>query len=221
MSVDDQGMRIAVGNLGGELITVLRRGGLNQQADALERGLTSAGEAVHTQPRTKPQPPGAGDQVATIHLPDALDAARSGPARHIGEHLAKTVNTLRWTQTAAYVAAPPHPGFLDGYAHAALLGPRAAAPLLEDPTGSVALGVLLLGPRNDYPHHLHPADEVYIPLTRARWSPGLAEPHQSQTPGWVVHHRPGQAHGMRTGNASLLAIYLWTGVIHTPARFCR
>lgn len=79
------------------------------------------------------------------------------------------------------------------------------------------LGVLLLGPGNDYPHHLHHADEVYLPLTRARCSSGLAEPYQARATGRALHHRPGQAHGARSGSAPLLALYLWTGDIQTPA----
>ncbi len=136
-----------------------------------------------------------------------------------------------WTQTQAYVDEPPDEGFLDGYAHATLAGPPDLAPGTphtpsrhsSSPTGtarSVSLGLLLLAPGVRYPHHEHPADEVYVPLTEARWSSGLHEPFEHRPAGAVLHHRPGQAHAMVTGDTPLLALYLWTGAVTVPASWC-
>jgi hypothetical protein len=89
-----------------------------------------------------------------------------------------------------------------------------------DPTHTAALGILLLGPGTHYPHHRHPADEVYLPVTEARWSSGLDEPYRPLEPGQPKHHRSRQAHAVRAGARPLLTIYLWTGDTLTSAQLC-
>lgn len=119
-----------------------------------------------------------------------------------------------WTRTAGYVADPPNSRFLDGYAHVTL----AAAP--DGAPSGAALGLLLLGAGVDYPPHHHPADEVYLPLTPARWVHGLDEDHRPEPPGVPIHHRPWQPHGMGTDDRPLLAVYFWSGDVATPSQFC-
>jgi hypothetical protein len=157
--------------------------------------------------------------VATRHLPPALDAARAGPEQATALAVESLEAELGWTQTAGYVAAPPHPGFLDRYAHTALLGPASARPLLLDPNSTVLLGLLLLGADNDYPRHRHPADEVYLPLSAAEWSSGEA-PYRTVPAGSALHHEAGLPHAVRTPDRPLLAVYLWTGDLATSAHFC-
>lgn len=117
----------------------------------------------------------------------ALARARAETMGEIADAVAELAPSLPWTRTAGHVADPPNAGFLDGYAHATL----AASPD-DGPSFRVVLGLLLLGAGVDYPPHHHPADEVYLPLTPARWIHGLDE----------------------------LAIYLWSGDVATPSRFC-
>ncbi len=167
---------------------------------------------------------GSGSGLPVLaHLADAVAVARLALARDVGDALAVAAAGAVWTQTAAYVAQPPGPGFLDGYAHATLRGPvdgaadrRGGAP--RPPTA--AWGMLLLGPDVDYPHHHHPADEVYLPLTTARWSHGRGTPLVEEPARSLVHHRPWQAHAMTTGAGPLLALYLWTGDVTTPSAWC-
>ena len=130
------------------------------------------------------------------------------------------VDRLRWRQTAAYVAAPPHADFLGRYAHATVLGSPTSSPVLVDPTRTAAVGVLLLGSPNYYPPHHHPADEIYLPLTGGEWSSGPGAPFVARAPGDLLHHRPHQVHAVRTTSTALLALYLWTGDTMTSARLC-
>ncbi|MGQ4516841.1 dimethylsulfonioproprionate lyase family protein [Streptomyces sp. DW26H14] len=204
-----------------DVVDVVRGAGLHEQALALEAGLAAAtappGPAPARGPAADPVA-AAAEGVAAAHLPQAMDPSRQGAAHRLGGVLGELADDLRWTQTAAYVAAPPHASFLSRYAHATILGSAASSPLIVDPTRTAVTGVLLLGPDNHYPHHHHPADEVYIPLTRALWSSGAGEPYRPLAPGQVLHHRPGQEHAIRTGEAPLLALYLWSGDTTASAR---
>lgn len=212
--------RTAAEQLCRHVLAVLHGAGLDEQGAALEAGLAAA-EAPRADVDTRADTvDAAADHVAAIYLPRALSAAHAGPAAEIGAVLTELATALRWTQTAAYVAAPPDEVFLARYAHAAVLGSAAASPLLVDPTHTAAVGVLLLGPGNHYPHHRHPADEIYIPVTDAMWSSGLDEPYRPLEPGHPKHHRPGQAHAIRSGERPLLTIYLWTGDTLTSAQLC-
>ncbi|WIX76646.1 dimethylsulfonioproprionate lyase family protein [Amycolatopsis carbonis] len=186
----------------------------------LARRLASEGLPEHaadlrsTHP-TAPDAPAAPSAAlpALRHLPKALRIARTDDATG----LAQALTSARWTQTNTYVRNPPNERFLRGYAHCTLLGPATALPVAIDPAGLVTLGVLLLGPHLHYPPHWHPADEVYLPLTTARWSTDQS-PYKAREPGTILHHTPTQSHAIHTDAVPLLALYLWRGDLHTPAR---
>lgn len=197
--------------LAGVLRSRLSEAGLTQQASLL--GLLGAEHIA------APVPPATLPVLA--HLPRATAAGRLHlPAA--GEALRTAAAGAAWTQTSAYVARPPGPRFLDGYAHATLAGPADGAPSGMTAGGgpSVALGLLLLGPGVHYPHHRHPADEVYLPLSAARWSHEVGAPLREESPGELLHHRPEQAHAMGAGAQPLLAVYVWTGDVTASAAWC-
>jgi len=123
---------------------------------------------------------------------------------------------LIWAQNPNYRRSPPSPDFLDNYGYAVLAGPADGPPALAR-HDSLAFGVLLLGPRTHYPLHHHPAAEVYIPLNGAEWWRGDG-PWREKAPGAVIHHPPDLPHATRTGNAPLLALYLWRGALATHAK---
>lgn len=161
-----------------------------------------------------------GDIAAERHLPAALAAARRGPAARVTSLLEPLVQQSRWTQTKNYVTDPPHPNFLANYAHTALLGPEQLNPVAVDETDAVTVGLLLLGPGNVYPHHHHPADEIYLPLHDSRWSHGTTQPMQWEPPHVPIHHEPWQSHAAQAPeDRPLLVIYLWTGDRSTSAHF--
>lgn len=211
----------AVRALAAEVALRCRTAGLDGHADdlgavvgAIQR--TVAGPAPG---RTAASLPGKGP-IALRYLEPALAAARSAGDGVITALVAAALAGAVWTQTAAYVRNPPYRDFLAGYTHTALLGPTSANPVAAEATGRVALGVLLLGPDLVYPAHEHPADEVYLPLTVARWARGGDARYRSRPAGLPLHHEPWQPHGMRTDAAPLLALYVWRGDTTTPARFC-
>lgn len=149
------------------------------------------------------------------HLRTALDLSPPGA---LVDALAVVTERASWTQTASYVRDPPGWGFLDGYAHTTIAGPPDG---VRDGavTARAALGALLLGPGVDYPRHQHPADEVYLPMTGGWWVHDVDDDLVHIPAGTLIHHTPGQPHGMRTGRTPLLALYLWTGDVITPSRF--
>ncbi|WP_425463862.1 dimethylsulfonioproprionate lyase family protein [Nocardioides aurantiacus] len=194
--------------------------GFATQAQALE------GLDVQSVARTEPV---AGLPVLS-HLQDAVELARQVLPESVGRALACSAGNATWTQTEAYLREPPSPTFVAGYAHATLAGPPDLAsetvekqPAVDVLTRGVpvALGLLLLAPGLRYPHHQHPADELYVPLSRAKWSHGQTEPFDEQPVGVPLHHRPGQAHAMATGQTPLLAMYVWTGAVTVSASWCR
>ena len=91
---------------------------------------------------------------------------------------------------------------------------------MSDP--HLAFGVLLLGPRTEYPAHHHPAAELYVPLSRADWAKASAAGGEaefvSREPGSVIHHPPNLVHATRTRDTPLAALYLWAGDLATYAR---
>ncbi len=208
-------MSSAARALGETLADSLRRAGQTSQADTLLMAVRDARDGS----------PGLGTtgsdalarEVAASYYADALAVARAGRLGVVAEALRPLTEQLHWTQTTTYVRSPPHERFLERYAHATILGSQPSTSVLVDESGTAAVGVLLLGPDNQYPHHEHYADEVYLPLTRARWSRGTDEPYVVVPPGGTLHHRPLQSHSMHTDDGSLLALYLWTGDTTTSA----
>ncbi|VXB67678.1 dimethylsulfonioproprionate lyase family protein [Nocardioides sp. AX2bis] len=192
----------------------LREAGLREQLAALD-GM----DARHA---TAPVgPTESGGLPVLAHLAEAVDLARAVLDHRADKALAVVVASVAWTQTASYRQDPPGDGFLDGYAHATFLGPTDGGPDTASTVPAAAVGLLLLSPGVVYPHHAHPADEVYLPLTEARWSHGDATPFAVEAAGIPLHHRPWQPHAMIAGVSPLLALYLWTGAVTVPAAWTR
>lgn len=191
---------------------------LSQQAETLQRALDGAIDGAVTDRRADRS--ALPFEVADRYYEDALVAAQANRRSGLAEGLACINDLLQWTHTDTYVAAPPHEHFLERYAHATILGSNRATAVVVDASCTAAVGVLLLGPDNQYPHHQHPADEVYVPLTHAEWSSGTAESYLDRQPGTVLHHEPLQPHAVQTHGSSLLTLYLWTGDTTTSAWLC-
>ncbi len=120
---------------------------------------------------------------------------------------------LRWVQNPNYVAAPPSADFLENYGYAVLAGPGGLVA-----TDSLAMGILLLGPRTHYPTHRHPAVEIYVVAAgEAEWSKGESA-WRREPPGGVIRHETMMPHATRTLDEPLLAVYVWRGDLMTHAR---
>lgn len=101
-------------------------------------------------------------------------------------------------------AAADGVGFEANHANATILG-QGGLETRDD----LRIGVSLLGPSTTYPEHHHPPDEIYLALSTGEWrqddgpwfAPGL---------GNIVFNRSDTRHGMRSGEAGLLAVWvLW------------
>jgi hypothetical protein len=154
------------------------------------------------------------------HFAEAIESA-TGEAAELATHLRALEPFLSWTQNPNYRRAPPAPGFLENYGYAVIAGPEMGAPaLVSDP--DLAMGVLLLGPRTEYPAHHHPAAELYIPLGPADWARrnaiGESAEWVDRAAGSVIHHPPNLVHATRTHDIPLAALYLWAGDLATHAR---
>jgi hypothetical protein len=122
--------------------------------------------------------------------------------------LAQVAPLLSWRRNAGYRDAD----FLSRYGYCELLGPAGHR---VDP--SIALGVLLLAPRTCYPPHRHPANELYVVLAgSAQWRISEGD-WVARASGAVIHHPSMTTHAMRTDEEPLLAAYLWTDHLATPA----
>jgi mannose-6-phosphate isomerase-like protein (cupin superfamily) len=135
------------------------------------------------------------------HLPAAAHRAPAFSAPFAGA-LASAAHALVWRRS--YTPAQVGAQFWDNYGWTELVG-------LNGPVHCerLACGIMLLGPRVTYPLHHHEAEEMYVPLSgTADWKLG-SHPWEAQAPGSVIHHPSNESHAMRTGEAALLALYLW------------
>jgi mannose-6-phosphate isomerase-like protein (cupin superfamily) len=146
-------------------------------------------------------------EPATLPVCAVLErAAVQAPASHAAlvTGLRDGAAALRWGQT--YGAGDFGADFLRGYGWTELVGLR--GPIASD---RVAAGFLVLAPGIDYPPHAHEAEEVYLPLSgAAEWMRGDA-PFAPVPPGQPIRHPSWMPHAMRTGDAPLVAAYVWRG----------
>lgn len=189
--------------------STLRRRGFDGHADVLDG----------VRPDPVPMAPTSPTGLAVLDQLAESCTAAVGVDPALVDLVQRVAPTAAWTQTAAYLERPPSPDFLDGYAHATLVGPPDGE-LAGSREPGVSVGLLLLGRDVHYPPHHHPADEVYLPLGDADWLDDDATTYRTRPAGTPLHHRPWQPHAMRTGSRPLLAVYLWTGEVTTASRWC-
>jgi len=96
------------------------------------------------------------------------------------------------------------------------LGDRLASAEIAGPDGllqakDLRFGVFLQAPQTHYPSHSHAAEELYLVLAGAPLWQKDDGPFEPVLPGTAVHHLSYQRHAMRTADAPLLALWLWTG----------
>lgn len=137
------------------------------------------------------------------HL-DRLAALAPPQAKALVNQLAEGRDGFAWRQT--YTAADFGRTFVDNYGWLELFGTRG-----HYENDDVAAGFLILGPDLLYPDHHHVAQEIYVPLTDGtQWRKGEGG-FVERKAGEVIHHASNVNHAMRTGEAPLLALYLWRG----------
>lgn len=140
------------------------------------------------------------------HLPTALSNAALGPSPigNLSAALGALAPILSWQRRANAEAEGER--FYDGHANTTIVGPEGI-----EPRSDVIVGISLVAPDIEYPHHNHPPEELYIVMSEGDW---YHEEKGWYTPGIgaVVYHQPWITHAMRSVQQPLLAVWcLWTG----------
>lgn len=127
--------------------------------------------------------------------------------------LAAIADDLHWRQSEAYSDKLLGAGFMDNYGWCELVGSAGFFP-----GGDFRLGLLMLGPRQHYKDHYHPAPELYWPLTGpSEWKMG-AGGYDTRAAGETIWHIPWKVHATATLEKPLLAVWCWTRDTDTPAK---
>lgn len=106
------------------------------------------------------------------------------------------------------------PGLESNMAWAEIVGPPESLFHSQD----VCFGLTLIGPHTHYPAHRHPAVELYqVVAGTAQWQ--LNDQWSPKPPGSFILHPANTVHAMRTDEEPLLAIYSWSGDVHTLSSF--
>jgi hypothetical protein len=115
-----------------------------------------------------------------------------------------------------YDAYPPDligDDFATGHAFASLVG--SYAPFFRE---DFDFGLFLIAPDLLYPDHMHPAPELYAPLTGPHgWRFGPGDPLQIKPAHAPVWNPPHQPHLTKTGPVPFLCFYVWTQDVHEAA----
>ena len=143
-------------------------------------------------------------RTATCDWLDAALAAAPSETSALRDALAPAAGMAEWRE-GPRPGAPA--GFDGGYAYVALVGPGGRIP-----SPDCRVGLYLQRPGLHYPAHAHDAEELYFIVSgTADWQAG--ERRFKATPGQLIHHAPAEPHVMATGDAPLLAIFVWLGDI--------
>jgi len=152
--------------------------------------------------------PPASNHGVTRHITSAL-RQKPGQVIDVLDAFRPLFPSLPWRY--GYASRNDTPGLEHNMGWAELVGP--VAPFQSD---SVCLGFTLIGPNILYPLHRHPAVEVYFVLSgKATWT--AAQQSGRRAPGEYILHTRNVPHAMQTGAESLLAVYTWSGDVHTSS----
>jgi mannose-6-phosphate isomerase-like protein (cupin superfamily) len=143
-------------------------------------------------------------RAASCEWLDAALAAAPPETEALRDALEPVTGMAEWRE-GPRPGAPA--GFEGGYAYVALVGPDG-----QIPSSECRLGLYLQQPGLHYPPHAHDAEELYFIVSgTADWQAG--DRRFEAMPGQLIHHAPGEPHIMATGEAPLLAIFVWLGEI--------
>jgi mannose-6-phosphate isomerase-like protein (cupin superfamily) len=139
---------------------------------------------------------------ATRHIDAALKAGNESTAALLNS-IRPVAHFLPWRYN--YPPREDAPKLGQNIAFAEIIGPE--APFRS---GSVCLGLTLIGPETLYPAHRHPAIELYfVAAGTACWT--LDGVSRDNPPGTFILHPSQAIHAMRTRAEPLLALYSWSG----------
>jgi quercetin dioxygenase-like cupin family protein len=180
----------------------------SKTADALGRELEHILTILPEKADIPLKPPSGAPHPIARHIDAALAPAESR-IEDILAPLRRVAAILPWRYS--YTPRADAPGLEHRVAWAEFVGP--VAPIASD---EVCLGVTLIAPHTLYPLHRHNAVETYFVLSgTATWT--AAGRSQTQPPGSFILHPSNIVHAMQTWDEPLLAVYTWSGDVHSTS----
>jgi quercetin dioxygenase-like cupin family protein len=141
----------------------------------------------------------------------ALDSVRLDSVADIAACLRPVHMLMAWTYH--YIPRTTSEDLGDRIAFAELIGPGGP---MSAPHALV--GFTVMAEQTIYPLHCHPAVELYLVICGvARWQTQNAD--RLVSPGEYVLHDSDESHAMQTFSEPMLALWSWSGDVHTPATY--
>jgi mannose-6-phosphate isomerase-like protein (cupin superfamily) len=148
------------------------------------------------------------DHPAMAHLETALESAPEGGA--LRDAALAAARWLDWSQV--FAGGGIEPALVEGMLAAQLAGSYGCFASQE-----IAAGLFLLAPGIFYPLHSHAAAEIYCCLSGAlQITHGVDGAPFDLAPGNHSVTPPNRLHSLRTGEAPVLVIYVWSGDLMAP-----
>jgi hypothetical protein len=183
-----------------------RQDPLRGLVDAMRSLLETAGPEgqpfIRDWPRELIARPTSARSLPVVSALRGLSRFAAPETRALVEQIAALAGELDWRQT--YARADFGERFLENYGFSEWIGERGAFA-----SDAVACGVLILGPKTEYPAHSHEAEELYLPLAGHAWWQSGKSDWRLRPPGKWIHHTSWTTHAMRTEAEPLLAAYVW------------
>jgi hypothetical protein len=183
-----------------------RQDPLRGLVDAMRSLLETAGPEgqpfIRDWPRELIARPTSARSLPVVSTLRGLSRFAAPETRALVEQIAALARELDWRQT--YARADFGERFLENYGFSEWIGERGAFA-----SDAVACGVLILGPKTEYPAHSHEAEELYLPLAGHAWWQSGKSDWRLRPPGKWIHHTSWTTHAMRTEAEPLLAAYVW------------
>lgn len=145
-----------------------------------------------------PPPPSVLNWISD--LPDFACRSTSGTAAEF----VRSATSLHWRQS--YSESDFGTGFVERYGYVEVVGKRSGLF-----TEKMAAGLLMFGPDTQYPSHMHPAEEIYLPIAGTAAYMTAGGGWKNAQPGAVIHNPPNTWHGIRTAREPVLIAWVWLG----------
>ncbi len=149
--------------------------------------------------------PGPVEMPACEYLNSALDRARAEKGRvgALANAIAGIAPRLMWVLRPN--GENDDAAFKARHANAVVVGDGGL-----ETRDDIRIGMSLLAPETRYPDHRHPPEEIYTVISPGEWKQHADGEFHTPGVGGFVHNVPNIIHGMRSGEAPLLAVWsLW------------
>ncbi|WP_440111396.1 dimethylsulfonioproprionate lyase family protein [Paenibacillus sp. QZ-Y1] len=146
------------------------------------------------------------------YLDIALTLGDTGAESSLAAAIRPLAPFLHWA--FGYPPHPLHPNLESHVSFAQIIGPEDLGR-----ADHLLMGLTLLAPETLYPAHVHPANEIYIPIGGTGvWTKGSEQP-TPRAPGSFILHQSGMVHTTESKLDPVLALYIWRGDLITSSKF--